>query len=148
MANNLREAQKKEALKRLKMLKLHTNVVNDFESGVINVSVRHNNVFDGVLYWLDSHKEWMDAVANFEREFNALVYHAQLTNFEFGMCLSMLFVSQHRKEWKLDRNDIKDVYEDGSIGVYAYVHNIDCPDCSEIGKIGLINKNGGLSRVW
>lgn len=53
----------------------------------------------------------------------------------------MLYVSAEEEEWELDREDL-----DGRISL-AYVANLDAPDCSELGSIGIAPANGGLVRT-
>ena len=148
MAKDLRTMQKEEAVRRLTALKLHRNVVKDFENGKVNYSVRHNNIFDGILYWVDDDKKIADAIKKFEKERDMLVYHAQLTQFTFGTCLTMLYVSKYIDEWEMDYNDILNEDENGVMCVYAYAYNLTDPDLSDLGRVGIVRKNGGISRVW
>ena len=143
----LKQLQKIEAIKRMQALGLAPNVIKDFDkNGKVYYSERMSAMFDGILYWLDNNNEYVQAVREFERKYNALVYHAQLCNTSFGVMLSMLYVSRHKSEWSMDYNDICNKH-DGVMYVYAYVHNITDEDLSEIGRIGIIRKNGGISRV-
>ena len=66
---------------------------------------------------------------------------AILSNMVFGRCLALLYVSAEEEEWELDREDL-----DGRISL-AYVANLDAPDCSELGSIGIAPANGGLVRT-
>lgn len=50
-------------------------------------------------------------------------------------------VADWEEEWELDREDL-----DGRISL-AYVANLDAPDCSELGSIGIAPANGGLVRT-
>lgn len=145
---DLKTLQKEEALKRLQLLKLHPNVVKDFEEGKINYSLRQNSIFDGILYWTDNDQKIANAIASFEQRTGSLVYHAQLTRFEFGLCLTMLYVSKHKHEWKYDLQDIKMEDSDGIMGVYAYAYNLDMPEFSDLGLVGIKRINGGITRVW
>ena len=148
MATLLRQLQKEEAMKRLELLKLFPNVITDFEKYErVYYSERQNKIFDGILYWISNNKDYERLVEEFEKEYNALVYHAQLVRLDFGLCLSMLFVSQYQDEWEMERNDLINSHN-GIMYPYAYVANLSEPEFSEIGRIGIIRKNGGISRVY
>lgn len=142
MEQTLREKQKTEALKRMRMLHLLPNVIKDFEkSNKVYYSERQNAFFNAILYWVDNEKKYVDLVNQFEKEHNALVYHCQLTHMEFGDCLSLLYVSKNEKEWQRDTNDIREGY------AFAYVANIDCESYSEFGTIGIRPSQGGVLRT-
>lgn len=132
--NEFRKEQIKEALKRMRKLQLHDNVISDFEEdGTINRSE-----YMGFLYWLSDEEK--SIINKWERQTGNLVYHIIKNHFEFGLCYSFLYVSKHKDEWELDNKDIDLGY------VLAYVKNIDCPDFSEYGSIGIKKINGGLVR--
>lgn len=130
-----RETQKQEAIKRMKMLKLHENCIREFEQDdVINQS-EHG----GILYWLDEKQQ--NIVKKFEAEHGAVVYHAIHNYTAFGELLALLYVSKHKEEWEYDRDDLKE----GT--ALAYVVNIDDEWCSEFGSIGVKPQWGGLCRT-
>lgn len=81
------------------------------------------------------------AVADWEEESGGIVYAAILSNMVFGRCLALLYVSAEDEEWELDREDLE-----GRVPL-AYVANLDAPDCSELGSIGIASANGGLVRT-
>ena len=148
MTQELRQLQKAEAIKRLELLKLLPNVITDFKNNdTVYYSERQNKIFDGILYWISNNEDYERLVKEFEENYDALVYHAQLTRLSYGLCLSMLFVSKYQEEWEMEREAITNPY-DGVIDAYAYVANLNEPDFSEIGRIGIIRKNGGISRVY
>lgn len=148
MTQELRQLQKAEAIKRLELLKLLPNVITDFKNNdTVYYSERQNKIFDGILYWISNNEDYERLVKEFEENYDALVYHAQLTIFSYGLCLSMLFVSKYQEEWEMEREAITNPY-DGVVDTYAYVANLNEPDFSEIGRIGIIRKNGGISRVY
>ena len=61
--------QKQEAIARMKLLKLHENVIREFEKeGIVNLSEN-----GGFLYWLNGDQQAI--VDDFEAEHGALVYH-------------------------------------------------------------------------
>lgn len=130
-----RQEQKIEAIARMKMLKLHTNAINEFDKeDILNLSEN-----DGILFWLD--EKQMKLVKSFELKHNAVVYHVIHNYTEFGELLSFLYVSKNKDEWGYDRDDIKHGY------VVAYVLNLDDDCCSEFGSIGIKSQFGGLVRI-
>ena len=142
MEKTLRERQQDEALKRMAILKLLPNVIEDFKNGVVYYSERQNALFDGVLYWVSNNEEYEKILADFEKKHEALVYHAQLLHTSFGDMLTLLYVSKDPNEWQQDQEDLKD-------GVlFAYVANLDGGDYSEFGSVGIVPKNGGVSRTF
>lgn len=142
MEQILKEKQKAEALKRMRMLNLMPNVIKDFEKkNKVYYSERQNAFFNAILYWVDNEKEYVDLVGKFEKEHNCLVYHCQLTHMEFGDLLSLLYVSENEEEWEQDTNDIREGY------AFAYVANLDCDSDSEFGTIGIKPSQGGVLRT-
>lgn len=138
----LKEKQKEEALKRMRMLQLLPNVIKDFEKkNKVYYSERQNKFFNAVLYWVDNEKKYVDVVNEFEKKHNCLVYHCQLTHMEFGDCLSLLYVSENENEWSQDKKDIKEGY------AFVYVANLDTPSYSEFGTIGIKPSQGGVLRT-
>ena len=142
MEKTLRERQQDEALKRMAILKLSPNVIEEFKTGVVYYSERQNAFFDGILYWVSNDEEYEKILADFEKKHKALVYHAQLLHTSFGDMLTLLYVSKDPNEWQQDQEDLKD-------GVlFAYVANLDGADYSEFGSVGIVPKNGGVSRTF
>lgn len=139
----LKEQQKTEALARMKMLKIMGNVCNAFRiSNRVFYSERQNQIFDGILYWLDNEDEYVKIKNDFEKETGALVYHAQLTHTEFGDLLAFLYVSKRKSDWDID----KDMLKNGE--TIAYVYNLTDPNLSESGLIGVAPRNGGITRTY
>lgn len=106
-----REAMKKEAERRIKMLNLHPNAVQEFiEEGRLNRSDRTRIVSPfgkhliGALFWLNDAEKQM--VAQIEKEWDIYVYHMTHESFEFGECYDMLYVSRYSDEWEADRMDL------------------------------------------
>ena len=128
------EEQKQEAISRMKMLKLYEPVIEDFKRGQLYKSEAY-----GVLYWLNEEEEKL--VRDFEKEYNAVVYHIIKSNTEFGELLTYLFVSQHKEEWTGDREDIKENIS------FCYVKNLTTEYFSEFGSISFMPMIGGLVRT-
>ena len=131
----LRIKQKQEAIERMKMLKIYSQAIKEFEKeNVINVS-EHG----GILFWLDDEQQEM--VKRFEEKYNAVVYHVIHNYTEFGELYSLLYVSKHEGEWDYDRDDIKH-----NIAL-SYVVNINEESFSEFGSIGIRPQFGGVIRT-
>ena len=131
----LKIKQKQEAIERMKMLKIYSQAIKEFEKeNVINVS-EHG----GILFWLDDEQQEM--VKKFEEKYNAVVYHVIHNYTEFGELYSLLYVSQHEQEWDYDKDDIKhDI-------ALCYVVNKDEENFSEFGSIGIKPQFGGVIRT-
>lgn len=131
-----RKMQIEEGIKRLRKLGVLPKVVSEFKKGTLN---RSENL--GLLYWLDD--EEIQMVKDFESENNAVVYHVIKTyTTEFGIMYSLLFVSQYEEEWEMDNN-----YLDENL-TFAYVVNVNCPEFSEFGAIGVAPGVGGVKRTY
>ena len=131
----LKIKQKQEAIERMKMLKIYSQAIKEFEKeNVINVS-EHG----GILFWLDDEQQEM--IKRFEEKYNAVVYHVIHNYTEFGELYSLLYVSQHEEEWDYDKDDIKH-----NIAL-CYVVNKDEENFSEFGSIGIKPQYGGVIRT-
>lgn len=130
----LLQAQIKEAVGRMEMMDMHKNAIREIQDDprVINKSI------DGILYWLDEKEE--KEVQDFEEKHGAFVYHVILTNTEFGLLKSLLYVPKTKTQWARERKELQDGY------AFAYVINEDTPMYSEFGTIGIGPSIGGLMR--
>lgn len=132
----LRTKQKAQAVERMKKLGIMEQPVKEFEDeGKLNLSEN-----GGLLYYLNEDEQKM--VDDFEKENNGLVYHVIKSRTTIGLMYALLYVSEYLEEWKMDMEDL----EEGQ--ALAYVVNMDMPDCSEFGTIGIESVNGGLKRIW
>lgn len=130
-----------EAIVRLKMLGVHPNVIDDFNGKGYHKGKRVINYSEGgMLYWVEDAK-WKEIISQFEKKYDALVYHVIYSHTNLGDMLSLLYVSDDIEEWGMDRDAIKDDY------TYAYVENLDNPVFSEIGSIGIKPYLGGVLRT-
>lgn len=127
--------QKTEALARMKLLKLYSNIIKEFEKeDILNLSEN-----GGFLYWLtDEQKSYVE---EFEKKYNALVYHVIHDYTAFGELLTFLYVSDYEDEWETDREELSDGY------AFAYIKNLDDDCCSEFGGICFKTQYGGLVRT-
>ncbi len=133
-----REEKKKEAVKRMKLWKIYSETIKQFDKeGLISMS---EPPF-GVYYWINPDTE--ARVREFEKEHDALVYSIIRSYTNIGILDSYLYVSDYFDEWEMDIEDIS------KHRALAYVYNHDCPDCSEFGSIGIERTvAAGLKRVW
>lgn len=130
-----REKMKKEAVKRMKMLRILPQTIKEFETDdVVNESEGI-----GALYWLNEDEKEM--VKEFEKEFGGVVYHVIHSFTEFGELYALLYVSQYEEEWECDNESLKEGFP------LAYVVNKSHPYCSEFGSIGVRPSIGGLVRT-
>lgn len=131
-----REKMKKEAVKRMKMLRILPQTIKEFETDdVVNESEGI-----GALYWLNEDEE--ELVKEFEKEFGVVVYHVIHSFTEFGELYAFLYVSQYEEEWEYDNESLQEGFP------LAYVVNKSHPDCSEFGSIGVRPSIGGLVRTF
>lgn len=152
-STELRELQKTEAIKRLKELRVHQNVINEFiEEGKLNLSEngmlcwldekRQNMVNlseNAMLYWLDENQQKM--IKDFESKYDAVVYHVIHNFTKLGELFSLLYVSKYTEEWDRDMEDLK--YKNP----FVYVVNVTIPEYSEFGCIGIKPQLGGVIRT-
>lgn len=136
MTNEMKTKQVSEGVERMRMLRMMRQPIREFEKyGKLNLSEN-----GGFLYWLEEPEREM--VANFEEENDATVYHVIKSVTTFGTMYSLMYVSKYEEEWEQDRDDIKNGM------ALAYVVNVDMPDCSEFGSIGIAPSIGGVRRTW
>lgn len=137
---NLKELQKAEAVKRMKMLKLDKSVIKEFlQDDTVFYSERQNSIFQAVLYYVSDDEQLAKKVKEFEEEYNALVYHVQLTHTVYGKMYSFLYISKSQDEWSLDIDDLENDC------CYAFVWNNEIED---IGLIGVKSAMGGIVRTY
>ena len=144
---DLRTMQKQEALKRLEILKengLLKNVVDDFKKNDL-IYYSEQTKMGGILYYCTQSNgadKYVKIIEEFEKEHNAIVYHAIHIFTEFGELLNLLYVSSYDEEYEQDKQDLKENY------VFSYVINLDDEIFSEFGSIGYEIKSGGLIRTY
>ena len=130
-----RDEKVSEALERMRLLKFHPNVITEFlRNQTINASEG-----GGFLFWLT--EEEKDVVTDFENTHNTLVYHVIRNTTEFGTLLSLMYVSDNKDEWVIDREDIKNGEP------LVFVKNMDDDMMSEFGYIAITPRYGGIVRV-
>ena len=130
-----KEERFKEAIERMKLLKLDTPCIEAFKKGKVWESEGY-----GALYEVNDEEQIIiDKFEAYHKD--CLVYHMIHNVYEFGECYSILYVSPDKEEWQRDKDDIKEGY------VFAYVENIDTPCFSEFGSIVVKPSIGGLVRL-
>lgn len=147
----LKEEQKKEAVQRMKMLKIEPTAIHEFsKKALLNISIKsvlnirgneiEKQIEVGALYWVED-EMLKERISAFETRLNAIVYHVIKTQFNDQTHYSFLYVSQHVDEWELDIQDLKERRP------LVWVENIEMPDFSELGGITIKPSYGGLIRV-
>lgn len=137
-----RNEMKNEASARMRILKIHENVVNDLEKNdIVNVSF----FGCGILYWPTDKQ--IELIKKFEDQYNCLVYHAISSTTEIGELLTLLYISQYESDWPTDREDLKNYDPRYGYSIMAYVYNLSNDIFSEFGSVCVNPKNGGLVRT-
>lgn len=129
-----KQMQINEAIERMKTLRLHKNVINEFKEGTLNMSEN-----GGFLYWIEG--EMLTKIRDVEERYNIVVYHAIHDYTDFGEILTLMYVSDDEEEWEMDRDDLTNGYP------CAYVINLDDDYCSEFGSVQVVPQIGGLKRI-
>ena len=129
-----REEMKQESIERLKMLKLHKNVIEDLENE--NTLNRSNGPL-GLLFWLNEKEKQF--VREFENKYNVFVYHVIKTNtIDFGFIYDLLYITDEKEYWQEERQRLK-------VGLaLSYTKS----QFSESGDIAIEKVNGGLVRLY
>ena len=132
------EEKRIEAVVRMKRWGIYNGAISQFKKeGLVSISEPPL----GIFFWVEGRE--LEAVKEFEKEHNALVYCIVRSYTTIGKMDAYLFVSDYKEEWEMDRRDQIDGQQ------LAYVVNYDMPDCSEFGSIGLAKTMaGGLRRTW
>ena len=130
----LKEKMKQESITRLKMLKLHKNVIYDFKTeDKLNKSEGTN----AILYWLDDKEK--EFVKGLEKVYDVMVYHVIKTYTRYlGEVLDLLYVDEYVNCWDEDKDFIK----------YGYVRSYTVSPFCESGDICIESKTGGLIRKY
>lgn len=147
MDNMIKEAQRKEAIRRLEYLQdkgLEPTPVREFKAnGTLNYSERLplGDMAAGILYWVKNEERFDKAIRELEAEHGVLVYHATHECTNVGELLDLFFVSGEQEEWEMEFDDLREGY------AFCYVVNFDMPDFSEFGTIGYRCSGGGVIRT-
>ena len=131
--------KKAEAIRRMKKLNYFGQSINAFRrSGYVMI----NEPPFGAHYYTHDDERLQQAIKEFERENNALVYAVVRAFTSLGDMDSLLYVDDYEEEWNYFDEDV-----DYGI-IMSYTINWDMPDCSEFGCIGFKPTiAGGLQRT-
>ncbi len=129
-----KEEMIEEAVRRMKVLKLHQNPIKEFEE-----EQKLNRSDKGILFWLDEDEEKM--VRDWENQYGYVVYHVIHSFSNLGETYELLYVAPYMEDWEYDNENLLEGY------TIAHVINKSMPDCSESGTIGVKNFAGGLIRT-
>jgi len=128
---------KREAVRRLQLLKLSEAVVQSFQQ---EDQVYFSEEAEGEILLRPSDGKLMEQIAEFQKEYQCLVYHAILNYIPgMGEIWSLLFVSPTSSDWEGEREELS-----GCGLVYAYVIS-DME--TGIGEIVVEPAEEGLRRV-
>ena len=137
MCKVIKEKKKKEAIKRMAKLGMFKPCIKAFEK----YDELQLTEPTGILYEFSDNEELNAKIAEFEEEYNALVYHVIHTYTQFGELYNFLYVSDYEEEWEFDHEDVNAGY------AIAYVWNKTDEWMSEMGSIVVRELFGGLVRV-
>ena len=131
-----REEMIQEGIKRMKLLKLHPNVINEFKE---EQRLNKSDLNKGILYWLNEEEQEM--IKRLEKKYKFMTYHIIHSYSNLGETYEVLFIKDNKEEWKAENEDLKNGY------AMARVEVINCSINSEFGYIGVKSINGGVVRV-
>ena len=136
MSEILREKQKAEALKRMRLMGLREDFIRDFEEdGKVHICT-----FQKTFPELSA--EDTEIVRQFEQKHNALVYLILRVHTVIGDLDSLLYVGQYTEEWPMDLADLTEGYP------LSYTVNRGDGGLSEFGSIQITKTDkGGFIRV-
>ena len=110
------EEMKREAIRRMELLKLDAQTVREFEQ---DGSVSLSQQIGDQIFLQPSDDEISARVKRFEQGYKCLVYHVLWADSPMvGECWSLLFVSPASSDWNSERK-----YIESSGLVYAYVES-------------------------
>ena len=131
----LLQNMKREAIERLRELKLSKDVRNAFEKDGI-VMCSYNRCIRNLK------ESELKLIRKWEREHETLAYHVVYSESIYGAMLTIPYISNRQDEWELDREDLREEEK----WLYCYVINLDNLLCSEYGYCCFSIEKGGLVR--
>ena len=131
------EEMKREAIRRMELLKLDASTIRVFER---DGSVSLSQQIGDQIFLQPSDDEISARVKRFEQEYECLAYHVLWADSPMvGECWSLLFVSPASSDWKGEQK-----YINSSGLVYAYVKS-EMED--GVSEIMVQPQDGGLIRL-
>lgn len=115
-----REEMIQEAIKRMKLLKLHQNVIKEFKE---EQRLNKSDLNKGILYWLNEEEQKM--IEKLEKKYKFMTYHIIHSYSNLGETYEILFIKDNKEEWKAEMEDLKNGY------AMARVEVINCSTNSE-----------------
>ena len=117
------EEMRAEAVARMKMMGVWDVAVKEFET---KARVMSSERPFGAFYDLSEEQQ---KILREVEEKGGVVYMVLRAHTTMGKMDSFLYVSPHKEEWAMDREDIQDGL------AFSWTHNYDDPWCSEFGSI-------------
>ena len=130
-----KEELKEQALKSMKLLHLHKNVINEFKED----QTLNRSEYFGALYWLTD--EQKKIVKEFEEEYGYLVYHVILNQSPVGEVITLLHIPTEKMFWKQEFDDL------AKGKVFAYVVYPKAQAYTEFYNIKIRPQFGGVVRL-
>ncbi len=131
------ETKKAEAIARMRKLGIFEETIKQFEKENL-VSISEPPF--GVFFWVNDDE--LAELRKFEQEHDALVYVIVRAFTTFGQMDAYIYVSDDIEEWDDDRDRLDEMTP------FCYVRNVDFPDLSEFGYIGIKQTvAAGLQRI-
>ncbi len=142
MINNIKELQKKEAIKRLEILTkkfdLKPNILEDFKKDKVSLSI------EKYLTSIDSKSTFGEIVKIHEQRNNSLAYYGIVFKAFDMLMFSILTVSPYIEDWKKERELLYKY--DNLICLSGYAYNLDIPNkCTEFINMIITSENGTLT---
>lgn len=133
---------KEKAVKYLEQLKIYKPYINGFKSKGQKVCFYEN--FGG--FWVYQEPEIEKKMHEIEKKYNAVCYAITHEYTDFGECWDFLITT--KADLEADDNELRYIKDYNSFYALAYVYNKSCPECSELGTIGVQSFGGGIRRVF
>ena len=142
MINNIKELQKKEAIKRLEILTkkfdLKPNILEDFKKDKVSLSI------EKYLTSIDSKSTFGEIVKIHEQQNNSLAYYGIVFKAFDMLMFAILTVSPYIEDWEKEREFLYKY--DNLICLSGYVYNLDIPNkCTEFINMIITSENGTLT---
>ena len=137
--------RKNEAITRMQLMGLYKPMIKDFkDKGTLYYSER--TMLGGILYWISNEPVWQEAIRNFEKNNDVLVYHATHEYTAIGEMLDLFYVNSEEEEWESFKEDIREKDHGNAFTTCIHTVNLTYPELSEFGYACFREQAGGLVR--
>lgn len=141
MIKDLKELQKKEAIKRLEILTnkfdLRPNIL-EFKKGKISLSINK------YLTSIENNSTFREIVNLHEQQNNSLAYYGIVFKAFDMLMFAILTVSPYEEDWEKERELLYKY--DNFICLSGYAYNLDFPNkCTEFINMTITSENGALT---